>query len=164
MSEECRLQEIYYREGDLDETTEVAELKKLRECAVVGRLFQEQEDWSKINPRHSLVIANSNELLLEAKTREIPVLAYKCPKNVDFDASKEPMIVENLSGLDYDFYQKRLERYCNQPWTICATKRCIIKELALSDVDALFALYARPHITDYLEPLFSYEEEVEYQK
>ena len=39
-----------------------------------------------------------------------------------------------------------------------------MRELELSDLDALFSMYAEPGMTDYMEGLYEYEEELEYQK
>jgi len=56
------------------------------------------------------------------------------------------------------------ERHFNIPWTILETERCIVRELELSDLDDLFSMYAEPGMTDYMEGLYEYEEELEYQK
>jgi len=47
---------------------------------------------------------------------------------------------------------------------ILETERCIVRELELSDLDDLFSMYAEPGMTDYMEGLYEYEEELEYQK
>ena len=40
----------------------------------------------------------------------------------------------------------------------------LIRELSLSDLPALYELYDKPGMTDYVEPLYDYETELEYQK
>lgn len=47
---------------------------------------------------------------------------------------------------------------------IVRTPRTIIREIALSDLPALFRLYQEPGVTDYMAPLHEWEEEVEYTK
>ena len=32
----------------------------------------------------------------------------------------------------------------------------------MEDVDALFELYDQPHLSDYIEPLYPYEQEMQY--
>ncbi len=44
------------------------------------------------------------------------------------------------------------------------TRRCRIRQIRLSDLDALYRIYAQPGVTDYLEDLYPREEEVEYTK
>ena len=47
---------------------------------------------------------------------------------------------------------------------VLQTERCILRELALSDMDALFRLYEPSAITRFVEPLYDREKEEEYQK
>lgn len=49
---------------------------------------------------------------------------------------------------------------------IARTKRLIIREMTLaqSDINGIFALYEDPRMTEFMEPLFPYDEEVEYEK
>ncbi len=44
------------------------------------------------------------------------------------------------------------------------TKRCIIREITLDDIDALFALYDKPNMTKYIEPLYARDEEIAYRR
>ena len=62
------------------------------------------------------------------------------------------------------FFQKVYERAHNLPWTILETKRCVIRELSMEDLPALFELYAHPEVTRFMEPLFEWEKEKEYQE
>ena len=55
-------------------------------------------------------------------------------------------------------------RYNHIPWDIGETDRCLIRELSLSDLPALYELYEKPGMTDFVEPLYDYETELEYQK
>ncbi|MBO6214785.1 MAG: GNAT family N-acetyltransferase [Lachnospiraceae bacterium] len=47
---------------------------------------------------------------------------------------------------------------------ILETKRCYVREIMVSDVEAEMELYDSPHMTDFIEPLLSLEEEKAYQK
>lgn len=44
------------------------------------------------------------------------------------------------------------------------TEHTVIREFELSDIDGLFDLYSDPRITEFMEELYPYEEEIEYQK
>lgn len=74
------------------------------------------------------------------------------------------IIVEGFEEVDYDFFEKIYQRHHNLPWKILETEHLIVRELTLSDMDALFELYSYEGMTDYMEGLYSYEEEFEYQK
>lgn len=47
---------------------------------------------------------------------------------------------------------------------ILQTKRCIVRELTMDDIDALFELYGPSEITRFVEPLYEREKEMEYQR
>lgn len=72
--------------------------------------------------------------------------------------------VESLAELDIEYLERVRRRYNHIPWDIGETDRCLIRELSLSDLPALYELYAKPGMTDYVEPLYDYETEFEYQK
>lgn len=72
--------------------------------------------------------------------------------------------VESLAELDIEYLERVRRRYNHIPWDIGETERCLIRELSLSDLPALYELYAKPGMTEYVEPLYDYETELEYQK
>ena len=74
------------------------------------------------------------------------------------------MVVEGFAEIGETFLRRQYERYHDIPWRVMETERCYIRELALSDIDALFHLYKQPHITDYIEHMFEREKEIEYQQ
>lgn len=72
--------------------------------------------------------------------------------------------VESLAELDIDYLERVRRRYNHIPWDIGETDRCLIRELSLADLPALYELYDKPGMTDFVEPLYDYETELEYQK
>ncbi len=44
------------------------------------------------------------------------------------------------------------------------TEHCLIREITLDDMEGLFHLYDQPGVTDYIEPLYEWDEEVEYRR
>lgn len=72
--------------------------------------------------------------------------------------------VESLTELDIEYLERVRRRYNHIPWDIGVTDRCLIRELSLSDLPALYELYEKPGMTDFVEPLYDYETELEYQK
>ena len=72
--------------------------------------------------------------------------------------------VESLAELDIEYLERVRRRYNHIPWDIGETDRCLIRELSLSDIPALYELYDKPGMTDFVEPLYDYETELEYQK
>lgn len=72
--------------------------------------------------------------------------------------------VESLAELDIEYLERVRRRYNHIPWDIGETDRCLIRELSLSDLPALYELYDKRGMTDFVEPLYDYETELEYQK
>lgn len=72
--------------------------------------------------------------------------------------------VESLAEFDIEYLERVRRRYNHIPWDIGETDRCLIRELSLSDLPALYELYDKPGMTDFVEPLYDYETELEYQK
>lgn len=72
--------------------------------------------------------------------------------------------VESLAELDIEYLERVRRRYNHIPWDIGETDRCLIRELSLADLPALYELYDKPGMTDFAEPLYDYETELEYQK
>lgn len=74
------------------------------------------------------------------------------------------MWAEGFEEIGLTFLTRVYERYHGLPWTILVTERCVVKEFSLDYLDALFALYDGEGMTEYIEPLYPYEQEREYQK
>lgn len=72
--------------------------------------------------------------------------------------------VENLYDIDIEYLERVLRRHNSIPWDIGTTDRCLIRELSLDDIPALYELYAKPGMTRYVEPLYEYDKEIEYEK
>ena len=67
--------------------------------------------------------------------------------------------------VDLDSYIKAYQRIKGIPWSILQTKRCIIRETTIDDVDELYKIYSDPDMTRYMEGLFpDPEDEKRYMK
>ena len=51
-----------------------------------------------------------------------------------------------------------------EPFYGLETEHCLIREITIADVDALYELYSQPGVTDFIEPLFDREAEIEYRQ
>ena len=128
-------------------------------------LIKKEEAFHKLSEKRSreLIFLSSDQSLLDlARDVDVPAIAYQKPETDTF--LHADMVVEGFEEVDMIFLQRVYERHFNIPWTILETKRCIVRELELSDMDDLFSMYAEPGMTDYMEGLYEYEEELEYQK
>lgn len=71
---------------------------------------------------------------------------------------------ESLSEIDVEYLERVRKRYNNIPWIIGCTDRCVVRELSLDDLPTLYELYAKPGMTEFVEPLYEPEKELEYEK
>lgn len=149
-------QENFYLKKNLEHSSLglmiVEQQKNRREDAVETLRFHRVSD---------LVISGEKEVLDYAKAQGVAVLGYQSPGTTYVKAD---MVVEGCEEVEEEFLTRVFERHHGIPWTILKTKRCVVRELALSDIDALFSLYKDKRMTEFMEDLYPYEEEVEYQK
>lgn len=74
------------------------------------------------------------------------------------------VVLLTLEDVDYEFVYRIWKRKHGLPWIMFETKRCYLREMTLDDMDDLFSLYEKEGMTDYIEPLYEREEEIEYQR
>ena len=91
-----------------------------------------------------------------------------CVENSDMEDNdacpNTDMWAEGFEEVDLAFLTHVYERHHKIPWTILTTERCVIKEFSMEYLDDLFELYSGEGMTDYMEPLYPYEQEKEYQE
>lgn len=117
----------------------------------------------KLATQEVIIVSENSEILAESVESGMITIAY-LPPTETASLPQVDIIVEGFEEVDFDFFEKIYQRRHNIPWTILETERLVVRELALSDMDALFELYSYDGMTDYMEGLYSYEEEYEYQK
>lgn len=71
-------------------------------------------------------------------------------------------IVQGFEEIGIQFLDRVLKRRNHLPWNILYTRRTCVREITLSDMDDLFALYQGKGITDYTEPLYERSREEVY--
>jgi RimJ/RimL family protein N-acetyltransferase len=121
-----------------------------------------------IAPEDALLIAASDNSIRAARQLQLPVTAYFNPLFPGQSFAGVRTVIEGFDEVGADFLERIYERERGIPWVIARTKRCIIRELALSDLPALTELYAQPGITrgqqGFLDPLRPPEEERAYEE
>lgn len=114
--------------------------------------------------KETLLIAATDDTIALGKRFDIATMAFANPLFSNQSYKGIDMLVEGFEEVDVDFLEKAYQRYHHIPWTILDTKRCVLRELTLEDLDDLFALYREKEITRYTDDLLPYEEEKELQR
>lgn len=139
---------------------------KGKKCLVRYEKGEPFEEWlSAFDATQALLISENAAHLRAARAAGMATLGYLAPdaKQTSGDLQAD-MFAEGFDEVDFAFLEKVYQRHHGLPWTILTTKRCIVREFCMDDLDDLFALYAGKGMTDYMEPLYEYEKEREYEE
>lgn len=132
-------------------------------------------DGQNIEKETALLIAATDKRADEAKALGIAVLGYLNPDFPEQGLWGLTMLVQGFEEVDEAFLEQVYLREHALPWKIADTKRCIIREFAMTDLGALQELYDKPGVTmrinengktvkGFIDPLYPPKEEKEYQK
>lgn len=104
-----------------------------------------------------LFISDSSSKCRELSDKGCCVLPYQHDHNREeiFESSRYFYIAEQLDEMDYASLDMAYRRLAGLPWEILRTKRCIIRETTVEDVDAFYQIYREPDITAYMEDLYA---------
>lgn len=131
------------------------------------------EEFSQFPTEESLVISGERSCLHLAEVYRIAALGYTGRRqeidsaehqSEEAEAAMADMYAEGFEEIGWVFLRHVYERHHHLPWTILETERCVVKEFSMEYLPDLFELYAGEGMTDYIEPLYEYEKEKEYQK
>lgn len=75
-----------------------------------------------------------------------------------------PYIYDTSYELETGDLLRVYARFHGIPMEILETKRTLVRELSLEDTPELFQIYQEDHMTDYMEDLYPYEEEITYEE
>lgn len=113
--------------------------------------------------KDQIVVAENAEEIASAKRENKAIIGLDTGDNADKLWGADYVVMDE-NAIDEDLAERVYKRHMGEPWTIAETKRCIIRELTMDDIDALFELYSKPGITDFVEPLYEYDKECEYER
>lgn len=99
-----------------------------------------------------LMIADCEESVRQAKAFGAAVLGYE-PDGCCRIQSHLNMIVQGFEEIDMNFLVRVYQRFFSLPWDIVETDRCLVREMTLQDLDALYELYRPQEVTRYLDGL-----------
>lgn len=110
-----------------------------------------------------IIVAKNAQDIAQAKRENKPIIGLDTGTNAA-ELWGADYVVMDENAIDEALAERVYKRHTGEPWMIAETKRCIIRELTMDDIDALFELYSKPGITDFVEPLYDYDKECEYER
>lgn len=178
-AERLRLTTIMYREGEWSPELLQDEVREQYRYCKISEYADRLKDTmiqNNIDPENVLYIAATEESLRAAQRLGLATLGYDnwSDENSSCSLNGVRMIVEGFEEVDALFLERVYEREHHLPWEIARTDRWILREFTMDDMDGLVELYDQPGVSyriengqkvpGYIEPLFSREEEEEYQR
>lgn len=124
-----------------------------------------QEERTDIRLEETVFVTDREAVCRGLWERKCSVIAWLHENNKKEDLSFVPYAIESLEEMDYDYFYRAYCRFHGLPWRIGETERCVIREMTLEDIDAIYEIYADPAITLYMEGLYrERREELEYME
>ena len=152
------LKRVIYVTSEIRESLE--QLNKQLEVMTVSsyeELEQLLEDSSQDYRKESLLLVGSKESLSLGVSYEVAHLGTG-------DLSGVAYLIEDVGTMEASYLDRVHRRYHHLPWEIAQTRRCILREMTMEDLPALYALYEDPEVTQYMEGLLPYQEEAAKQE
>ena len=134
----------------------------------IGTAFVESDmktgDMTKV-PDECFVITDVPAGRFFAENSGIGYAAFIPDGDKTFPCENALCVIEGFDEITADFIEKLFQRYNGIPWKILETKRTIIRELTLDDIDELYELYSDPMIKKFIPPLYEKrEDEIEFER
>jgi len=108
------------------------------------------------NDRESILYVTDSETEYQTlKQRGKYVLPYRHEGNAGAVFSGALYVIEQIEELDFGVIDMAYRRLAGLPWDILSTKRCIVRETTVEDVDSFYKIYAESEITEYMEDLYA---------
>lgn len=152
-----------------------AELHSAYPCFPLAEVSEEALLAWKLTAEEALLLAATDEELTAAAGLGLAAAAYVHPLHAGQRYAQAQMLIEGFAEVD-DLFLERVYRRCHGlPWSIARTRRCLLRELTLSDLPALEALYEKEGVSwrrgasgerlpGFVEPLYPHEEEEAFQR
>lgn len=126
---------------------------------------QDASTHDEASDKAALYITDSDSVYHTLRQQGKYALPYRHEVNSDMSFAGALYVIEQIEEIDYETVDMAYRRLAGLPWEILTTKRCIIRETIVEDVDSFYRIYAEPEITKYMEDLYAdRDEEIAYIK
>ncbi|MHB8128633.1 MAG: GNAT family N-acetyltransferase [Mobilitalea sp.] len=116
-------------------------------------IFLEAAKRLGVSSDECLVIEDSFHGVSAAEAAGIACIGFTNPNSGNQDLRKATMLVEGFDEIDYEFINKVYKYAHMEPITILTTKHFVIRELTVSDIDALYPICIQPEIRAFLDDI-----------
>jgi RimJ/RimL family protein N-acetyltransferase/predicted HAD superfamily phosphohydrolase YqeG len=114
-------------------------------------IFLEAARQLEVDPSECLIIEDSYHGVTAAQAAGITCIGFVNPSSGNQNLSKAAVLVEGFDEVDYTFVNK-VYRYAHmEPATMFTTEHFILRELKISDMEALYQICQQPAIKEFLD-------------
>jgi RimJ/RimL family protein N-acetyltransferase len=106
-----------------------------------------------ILPNECLLVTSDDDWSQQWADLPLAVLGYE-PHNSNNRVTTTQMVVQSFEAIDYYYLERVYQRKHNLPWLIAKTKRCLLREITVQDINRLYEIYADKEITQFMENLY----------
>lgn len=157
-----------YVDNSIQEGLEVSLLVQGEEYVTFEELLEREQEKSGRQRgelcREILLVTDDSKAAEAAKKQGVAVLGYRPPRVSRGYLGGVEYVAEKLSRVDEDFLNLVYMRAQGIPLTIAETQHTLIREMRVEDLPAMYELYEEQDVRQWVEPLYSYEEEAEFTR
>lgn len=148
------LEKIYLHSNHSSKQHDLQNLCERIKASGIEAALLPKETMESIKTKNVLMVTDSSNLCKSLSKKDFCVVAYLHEENQGEDFCIAPYAIEKIEEVPPSYFEFVYKRYVGLPLTILETKRCVLREITVEDVDALYEIYQGPGITDYMEDLF----------
>lgn len=94
-----------------------------------------------IQPENTLILCDSGERIRTLQKMGFCTAGYSHAGNRSEQFRGVSYIIQEPDLVDFDSYEKIYERGAGLPWTILKTRRCLVREFTVDDLEGIYSLY-----------------------
>ena len=94
-----------------------------------------------IQPENTLILCDSGERIRTLQQMGFCTAGYSHAGNRSEQFRGVSYIIQEPDLVDFDSYEKIYERGAGLPWTILKTRRCLVREFTVDDLEGIYSLY-----------------------
>ena len=94
-----------------------------------------------IQPENTLILCDSGERIRTLQKMGFCAAGYSHAGNRSEQFRGVSYIIQEPDLVDFDSYEKIYERGAGLPWTILKTRRCLVREFTVDDLEGIYSLY-----------------------
>ena len=104
-------------------------------------LFLPGPEAGPIQPENTLILCDSGERIRTLQKMGFCTAGYSHAGNRSEQFRGVSYIIQEPDLVDFDSYEKIYERGAGLPWTILKTRRCLVREFTVDDLEGIYSLY-----------------------